>query len=175
MCFTVGGCDSWEWGWGPGEAGEGQSDEWDECVLQLEGATVESEAGDLERLEKDSLMSGMSSVLPPDGMTEEQAVQVYNNYNFSHKYDPGMSITKYQEEVCVLLTDSFDSYTDTICSQGWGRLQKPDYDYDYVYSAHKIIDYDYDYDYSCDWKGDYDYDYNHPITITVTCLPWKRF
>ena len=53
--------------------------------------------------------------------------------------------------------------------QGWGRLQKPDYDY----SAHKIIDYDY----SGDWKGDYDYDYNHPITITitVTCLPWKRF
>ena len=82
----------------------------------MEGATVESEAGDLERLEKDSLMSGMSSVLPPDGMTEEQAVQVYNNYNFSHKYDPGMSITKYQEEVCVLLTYSFDSYTDTICS-----------------------------------------------------------
>ena len=28
-------------------------------------------------------------------------------------------------------------------SQGWGRLQKPDYNYDY--SAHKIIDYDYDY------------------------------
>ena len=55
--------------------------------------------------------------------------------------------------------------------QGWGRLQKPDYDYDY--SAHTIIDYDYDY--SGDWKGDYDYDYNHPITITVTCLPWKRF
>ena len=59
--------------------------------------------------------------------------------------------------------------------EGWGRLQKPDYDYDYDYSAHKIIDYDYDYDYSGDWKGDYDYDYNHPITITVTCLPWKRF
>ena len=57
--------------------------------------------------------------------------------------------------------------------QGWGRLQKPDYNYDYDYSAHKIIDYDYDY--SGDWKGDYDYDYNHPITITVTCLPWKRF
>ena len=54
-------------------------------------------------------------------------------------------------------------------NQGWVRLQKPDYDY----SAHKIIDYDYDY--SGDWKGDYDYDYNHPITITVTCLPWKRF
>ena len=35
-------------------------------------------------------------------------------------------------------------------SQGWGRLQKPDYDYDYDYSAHKIIDYDYDYDYSGD-------------------------
>ena len=53
--------------------------------------------------------------------------------------------------------------------QGWGRLQKPDYDY----SVHKMIDYDY----SGDWKGDYDYDYdyNHPITITVTCLPWKRF
>ena len=57
--------------------------------------------------------------------------------------------------------------------QGWGRLQKPDYDYDYDYSAHKIIDYDYDY--SGDWKGEYDYDYNRPITITVTCLPWKRF
>ena len=61
-------------------------------------------------------------------------------------------------------------------SQGWGRLQQPDYDYDYDYSAHKIIDYDYDY--SGDWKGDYDY--NHPITITITvrrstCLPWKRF
>ena len=39
------------------------------------------------------------------------------------------------------------------CDQGWGRLQKPDYDY----SAHKIIDYDY----SGDCKGDYDYDYNH--------------
>ena len=63
--------------------------------------------------------------------------------------------------------------------QGWGRLQKPDFDYDYDYSAHKIIDYDYDYDYSGDWKGDYDYDYdyNHPITITitVTCLSWIRF
>ena len=34
--------------------------------------------------------------------------------------------------------------------QGWGRLQKPDYNYDYDYSAHKIIDYDYDYDYSGD-------------------------
>ena len=54
--------------------------------------------------------------------------------------------------------------------QGWGRLQKPDYDYDY--RAHKIIGYDYDY--SGDWKGDYDYNYNHTITITVTCLPWKR-
>ena len=36
--------------------------------------------------------------------------------------------------------------------QGWGRLHKPDYDYDY--SAHEILDYDYstheifDYDYS---------------------------
>ena len=29
----------------------------------------------------------------------------------------------------------------TAYCQGWGRLQKPDYDYDY--SAHKIIDYDY--------------------------------
>ena len=36
------------------------------------------------------------------------------------------------------------------CCQGWGRLQKPDYNYDYDYSAHKIIDYDYDYDYSGD-------------------------
>ena len=35
-------------------------------------------------------------------------------------------------------------------NQGWGRLQKPDYNYDYDYSAHKIIDYDYDYDYSGD-------------------------
>ena len=30
---------------------------------------------------------------------------------------------------------------DTYDMQGWGRLQKPDYDYHY--SAHKIIDYDY--------------------------------
>ncbi|KAI0215243.1 ATP-dependent RNA helicase TDRD9 [Lamellibrachia satsuma] len=66
----------------------------------LEGAAGgESEAGDLERLEKDSLMSGMSSVLPPGGMTEEQAVQVYNNYNFSHKYDPNLSITQYHDEI----------------------------------------------------------------------------
>ena len=69
-------------------------------VFQLDGAAGgESEAGDLERLEKDSLMSGMSSVLPPGGMTEEQAVQVYNNYNFSHKYDPNLSITQYHDEV----------------------------------------------------------------------------
>ena len=38
------------------------------------------------------------------------------------------------------LTDP-NSSPDTNTNQGWGRLQKPVYDYDY--SAHKIIDYDY--------------------------------
>jgi len=59
----------------------------------------ESEAGDLEQLEQESMVSGLSAVLPPAGMTEEEAVQVYNNYNFSHKYDPELSITQYREEV----------------------------------------------------------------------------
>ncbi|KAK2190456.1 hypothetical protein NP493_81g02000 [Ridgeia piscesae] len=66
----------------------------------LEGAMGgESEAGDLEQLEQESMVSGLSAVLPPAGMTEEEAVQVYNNYNFSHKYDPELSITQYREEI----------------------------------------------------------------------------
>ena len=35
---------------------------------------------------------------------------------------------------------------DQCHDQGWGRLQKPDYDY----SCNKIIDYDYHYDFSGD-------------------------
>ena len=34
-----------------------------------------------------------------------------------------------------------DAVREDMTRVGWGRLQKPDYNYDY--SAHKIIDYDY--------------------------------
>ena len=44
-----------------------------------------------------------------------------------------------------MFTERGKTFTIFQCGweQGWGRLQKPDYDYDY--STHKIIDYDYDY------------------------------
>ena len=43
----------------------------------------------------------------------------------------------------VTITKVYIARNNIHVEQGWGRLQKPGYDYDY--SAHKIIDYDYDY------------------------------
>ena len=57
--------------------------------------------GGLDRLEVDSTMTGISSTILPEGMTEDAAVQVYNNYNFQHQYDENMTITKYREEVSL--------------------------------------------------------------------------
>lgn len=41
----------------------------------------------------------VASVQLPEGMTEQQAVEVYQQYSFRHEYDASLSITKYREDV----------------------------------------------------------------------------
>ena len=53
----------------------------------------------MDSLEVDSVLTGISSTILPSGRTEEQLLEVYSQYNFKHKFDEGLSITKYQEEV----------------------------------------------------------------------------
>jgi hypothetical protein len=43
----------------------------------------------------------MSQVTLPEGMTEDMALSVYQNYEFQHKYDEKLSITKHRQEVSV--------------------------------------------------------------------------
>ena len=47
----------------------------------------------------------MSSVTMPEGMTEEDALNVYKNYKFEHQYDENLAITKHRAEVSRLLYD----------------------------------------------------------------------
>ena|SRR6218665_1661225 len=48
-----------------------------------------------------------ASVLLPEGMTEQQAVEVYQQYNFRHEYDANLSITKYREDVSSGILNRF--------------------------------------------------------------------
>lgn len=41
----------------------------------------------------------VASVQLPEGMTEQQAVEVYQQYSFRHEYDASLSITKYREDI----------------------------------------------------------------------------
>ena len=43
--------------------------------------------------------TGVTSVLLPEGQTEEEAVQVYKNYNFTHEYDGNLPITQYRQDI----------------------------------------------------------------------------
>ena len=63
------------------------------------GSQTTSGGGDMEALEVESLISGITSVTLPEGLTEAEAKEVYNNYNFQHQYDEKLSITKYGEQV----------------------------------------------------------------------------
>ena len=53
----------------------------------------------LEKLETDTIATG--ATLLPEGQTEEDAVAIYNNYDFNHQYDSKLSITKYREQVGI--------------------------------------------------------------------------
>ena len=58
----------------------------------------------LESLETDSIMTGMTGMTGmtnflPEGMTEEEAVAVYRNYDFRHEYDINLPITSYKTDV----------------------------------------------------------------------------
>jgi len=35
----------------------------------------------------------------PEGVTEEMAVSIYENYNLQHRYDPNLPITRYRQDV----------------------------------------------------------------------------
>jgi len=35
----------------------------------------------------------------PEGMTEEMAVRIYDNYNLNHRYDERLPITRYRQDV----------------------------------------------------------------------------
>ena len=62
---------------------------------------------------------------------DERGAHSETNARCRHTREKKKRVAKPKMERCV-----YERY-----DQGWGRLQKPDYDYDY--SAHKIIDYDY--------------------------------
>ena len=46
---------------------------------------------------------GLSQVTYPEGMTEEDALSVYQMYNFTPKYKEKLSIFKHREEVSMCL------------------------------------------------------------------------
>lgn len=70
------------------------------------GSTVDDSISSVSMLEKlaDTVSvvtdhTQAASVQLPEGMTEQQAVNVYDRYNFRHDYDANLSIVKYREDV----------------------------------------------------------------------------
>ena len=58
---------------------------------------------------------GMSQVTLPEGMTEDMALSVYQNYEFRRQYDEKLSIAKHRLEVsCVNVLGVLDDV--------WGSL-----------------------------------------------------
>lgn len=55
----------------------------------------------MEHLDLESIVSG--SVAVPDDLVPENATDVYNSYNFDHRYDPKLPITQYRDQVSVKL------------------------------------------------------------------------
>ena len=62
-------------------------------------------------------------MLLPEGKTEEQANEVYQNYNFRHKYDQSLSITKYQQQVRHFMCFTVMCFTG-IFSATFQKIQK---------------------------------------------------
>lgn len=51
----------------------------------------------MEHLDLESIVSG--SVAVPDDLVPENATDVYNSYNFDHRYDQKLPITQYRDQV----------------------------------------------------------------------------
>jgi hypothetical protein len=51
----------------------------------------------MEHLDLESIVSG--SVAVPDDLVPENANEVYNTYDFNHKYDTKLPITRYRDQV----------------------------------------------------------------------------
>ena len=65
----------------------------------LPSAGGDNAVSTLEDLELDSTITGVSEVILPENRTVEEAVKVYDNYNFQHKYDKGLPISNYVDQV----------------------------------------------------------------------------
>ena len=50
----------------------------------------------MEKLETDTVFT---TAALPEGKTEEEAVAIYDNYDFNYEYNSALSITRYREEV----------------------------------------------------------------------------
>jgi len=40
----------------------------------------------------------------PEGMTEDRALSIYDNYNLNHRYDTSLPITRYRQDVSLSLS-----------------------------------------------------------------------
>ena len=71
------------------------------AVFQLgeTASTAGSVFGELDQLETASSVAESVATELPQGMTPQQAVEVYKNYNFEHKYDANLAITPYRQQV----------------------------------------------------------------------------
>ena len=64
-------------------------------------ARISSLSG-MEKLERDTVFStGTHPAALPEGKTEEEALAVYENYNFNYEYNSALSITRYRQEVSL--------------------------------------------------------------------------
>ena len=54
----------------------------------------------MEKLETDTVFTTATNPAAlPEGKTEEEAVAIYDNYDFNYEYNSALSITRYREEV----------------------------------------------------------------------------
>ena len=57
----------------------------------------------MEKLETDTVFTTATNPAAlPDGKTEDEAVAIYDNYDFNYEYNSALSITRYREEVRLL-------------------------------------------------------------------------
>ena len=54
----------------------------------------------MEKLETDTVFTTATHPAAlPEGKTEEEAVAIYDNYDFNYEYNSALSITRYRQEV----------------------------------------------------------------------------
>ncbi|VDH95761.1 ATP-dependent RNA helicase TDRD9 [Mytilus galloprovincialis] len=91
-------------------------------------------SGKMEHLDLESIVSG--SVAVPDDLVPENATDVYNSYNFDHRYDQKLPITQYRDQ--VLATIESNQVTVIQGSTGSGKTtQVPQYILDHYASMGK--------------------------------------